>query len=253
MEGGDNGVGMIIRRTGDGSLLLITQPDHARLAGALISAWDALPVPAAWRAAVLYAIEQHDTGWHEVDACPIWNADTRAPHDFTDTPAEVRWEIWPRGVARVAADSSLAAALVARHGLTLHAERRNDAAWRSFFSQLDALQAEMQRRCAAETGIDRDALDRGYELLHVGDVASLVFCNRWKGPIDAKGYRITLGEEDTVLVSPDPFRGARIRFELAARAIPDRPYLSAGDLRAAFAQSRAITLQGAAAGLATSP
>ena len=246
---------MIVRPTGDGTLLLITQPDHARLAATLMSAWAPalpVPVPAAARAAVLYAIEQHDNGWREVDASPGLNDATARPYDFIDTPAEVRREIWPRGVQRVAEDSPLAAALVAEHALTLHAQRRTDPAWSAFFSRVEALQATLLRRCADEIGLSREAFDRSYDLLHVGDVLSLVFCNQWIGPIEARGYRIALGNDNDIAVSPDPYSGARVRFEVAARAIPDRAYRSAADLGAAFRDARPVTLAGTAAGVVTS-
>lgn len=240
---------MIVRTAGDGTLLLITQPDHARLAATLIAAWDApWPVPATSRAAVLYAIEQHDNGWREVDAAPAWNAATSRPYDFVDTPPEVKRDIWPRGVERVARDSPLAAALVARHALTLYAQRRPDPAWRGFFSRLDEMEGALLLRCAAETGISREAFERSYDLLNVGDVLSLVFCNRWTDPIEARGYRVTLADEDTVLVSPDPFNRARIRFGIPARAIPDRAYRSDDDVRAAFRDADIRTLQGTAKG-----
>ncbi len=240
---------MIVRCTGDGHLLLITQPDHARLAAILISAWDAtVPLPAASRAAVLYAIEQHDNGWQEVDASPRWNAGSARPYDFADTPAEVKREIWPRGVQRVAEDSPLAAALVARHALTLHAQRRSDPSWGPFFSRIEDLQAGLLRRCAADVDISREAFERGYDLLYIGDVLSLVFCNRWKDPFEARGHRITLDNDNDLVVSPDPFNGARLGFEVAARAIPDRAYRSDADLHAAFREGRTVMLRGTARG-----
>ena len=244
---------MIVRPTKDGSLLLITQPDHARLAATLISAWSAgVGVPVEVRAAVLYAIEQHDNGWQEVDAWPVWNDATSRPYDFMDTPAAVRWEIWPRGVQRAAQNSPLAAALVAEHALRLHAQRRVEPSWSDFFSRIEALQAGFLRRCTDETGLTRAAFDRSYDLLYVGDVLSLVFCNQWTGPIEASGYRITLGHDNDVAVSPDPFNGARVCFRLTARAIPDRTYRSDPDLRAAFRDARPVTLTGSAAGVVAS-
>jgi len=49
-------------------------------------------------------------------------------------------------------------------------------------------------------------------------------------------------------VSPDPFDGARVRFEIPAKAIPDRKYVSDRDLFAAWEQAREVTLQGTARG-----
>jgi hypothetical protein len=245
---------MIVRNSGDGNLLLITQPDHARLAATLIAAWDVPPpVPAASRAAVLYAIEQHDNGWQEVDAAPMWNAATARPHDFIDTPAQVKRDVWPRGVRRVAENSALAGALVAQHALTLLAQRRAEPSWTAFFSEIEEMQGGLLRRCETELGITREGFERSYDRLYVGDVLSLVFCNPWKDPFEAKGYLITLDGEGDLSVSPDPFNGARVSFEVAARAIPDRTYRSDEDLRAAFRDGRVVSLRGTAAGALTSP
>ena len=240
---------MIVRPTGDGTLLLITQPDHARLAAAIMSAWSVeLFVPLPARGAVLFAIEQHDNGWREVDAAPRLNPGSGRPYGFMDTPPEVKRAIWPRGVERLAADSPLAAALVAQHALTLHAHRRDDPAWRGFFSCLEHRRAELLKACAAETGAGREAFERSYDLLHLGDLLSLVFCNRWTDPMEALGYRVTLGDAGALLVSPDPFGGAPIGFAVPARVIPDRSYTSDDDLRAAFRDATVVTLNGTARG-----
>ncbi len=244
---------MIVRPGGDGTLVLITQPDHARLAGALISAWDTgAAVPAASRTAVLFAIEQHDNGWNEVDHRPMLNRATGRPHDFTDVPFEVKQDIWPRGVERLVADSPLAAALVAQHAITLHQHRRAEAAWQPFFARLEQMRDDLLCRSGAATGSARVAFDRSYDLLYVGDVVSLVFCNRWTDPLGAGDYRVGLGHDDAVVIEPDPFNGASIRFTVPARAIPDRRYASDEDLQGAFGGARAITLEGVARGAKTS-
>lgn len=241
---------MIVRSGGDGTLLLITQPDHARLSATIASAWDAGGrVPAEARAAVLFAVAEHDNGWDEIDAAPMLNAGTTRPHDFMDLPAHLKRDIWPRGVQRFAADSPLAAALVAQHALTLHAHRRGDPEWAPFFTRVEALQSDLLRRCATGAGITRADFDRSYDLLYIGDVVSLVFCNAWTDPIDARGYRITLLEgHDTLSISPDPFNGTRVHFEIAAHALPDRPYRSDDELRAAFLHAPIRVLRGMAAG-----
>lgn len=240
---------MIVRAAHDGTLLLITQPDHARLAAAIISAWigDLFP-PGVSRAVLLFAIAQHDNGWHEIDEAPRLNAETGRPYDFATLPAQEKQGIWPRGVARLASDSPLAAALVAEHALTLHAHRRDDPAWRSFFPALEAMKTRLIRECGAESGSGREAFDHGYRILHLADLVSLVFCNRWPGPMTEGSYRIRMAGDDRLLVSPDPFCAAHVGFAVTARAIPDRTYRSDGELRSAFEAGATVTLVGSAAG-----
>jgi hypothetical protein len=236
---------MIVRPDGEGSLLLITQPDHAALSAALISAWDARALPRAMRDTVLLAIEQHDNGWHEVDSLPRLNPETRKPYDFQSMPTDMKLAIWPRGVDRLATQSPMAAALVAQHGLTIHAHRRYDAPWRGFFEYLETRRTDLLGACGTT---ERDAFERQYDLLFLGDLLSLVYCDRWTEPMDERNHHIELKQGTVLAVSPDPFDGTRVRFEIPARAIPDREYASDRDLEAAWRQSREVTLHGTARG-----
>ncbi len=240
---------MIIRPGTDGTLHLITQPDHARLAAMLVSAWDsAPPLSPESRAALLFAIAEHDNGWREIDAEPLLSAETARPHDFMDLPAELKRAIWPRGIRRLAADSPLAAALVAEHALTLHGHRRLEPEWRDFVSEIEHLRASLLREDAAGRSIGHEAFARAYDLLYVGDVVSLVFCNQWRDRMEARGYDVTLADDDHVVIVPDPFGRARVHFEVAARVVPDRPYPSERDLRAVFDAAPVVRLRGTAAG-----
>jgi Protein of unknown function (DUF3891) len=71
---------MILRPAPDG-LLCITQPDHAALAATLAEAWAADGLPdRPTRAAVLEAARQHDLGWEDVDAAPLFDPDSGLPY-----------------------------------------------------------------------------------------------------------------------------------------------------------------------------
>jgi hypothetical protein len=89
---------------------------------------------------------------------------------------------------------------------------------------------------------------RDYQTLFLGDLVSLVFCNGWTGAIEEGGYRIVL-RENRLLVAPDPFGGLEVPLEVPARQLPDRPYLSDEDLRAAWAAAPQVPVTGIAAGL----
>src|SRR5688572_26859133 len=100
---------MIIRVT-PSSQLLITQPDHAVLAGAIMRRWRADGLPgAARRDSILLAVEQHDNGWEEVDAAPLVENNGGGLLDFVATPDPVKQNVWPRGVERLAAAPHAAA------------------------------------------------------------------------------------------------------------------------------------------------
>jgi hypothetical protein len=106
---------MLVTRRAD-RLLLITQPEHARLAGRLAEAWGnerfATPAP---RAALICAAAHHDDGWHELDGLPAFNDDARRPANFVELPLERTVGPYGRGVESVYQRDPHAGVLVSMH------------------------------------------------------------------------------------------------------------------------------------------
>jgi hypothetical protein len=238
---------MIVRDDG-GSFLLITQPDHARLARDIVSAIRTEPaLETAARETVLFATLEHDNGWLEVDAEPTIDPGTGRPCDFINGPAHVKHELWPRGIRRVAHTDARAAALVAEHALTVYHYRAAEPEWHSFFGPITALRDDLLRQVMAAEGPARDAFAEQYRCVRLGDVFSLQFCNGWTDPHETFGYRARL-ERNQLLITPDPFHGAVIPLRVMARRIPARTYASDADLRAAMAEAVPEFLEGAVHG-----
>lgn len=88
---------MIRRETADG-WLLISQVDHARLAGDLAAAWGNDRVPglplAEW---LVPAVRDHDEGWRTWEAAPTVTGDGR-PRQFTEMPAAEATAIWTTSI-----------------------------------------------------------------------------------------------------------------------------------------------------------
>src|SRR5919108_3067113 len=130
---------MIVREDGD-SFLLITQPDHARLAHDIVAAIRTEPVlSTASRETVLFATREHDNGWTEVDASPTIDPATGRPCDFIAGPARVKHELWPGGIRRAAQSDPRAGALIAQHAITVYAYRASEPEWRPFFAPIMAM------------------------------------------------------------------------------------------------------------------
>lgn len=211
---------MILRPDGSRQLL-ITQPDHASLAARMMEHWRADGLPdSAQRAAILLAIAQHDNGWKEIDAAPIVDSASGRILDFMTIADEIKRDIWPRGVTRLE-DSPYAAALVAQHALHIYRRYRTDSAWASFFVTLQDLR---DRYLEVATDATLDQLLYDYQFVRIGDLASLTFCNAWTEPqTEVPGYQIAL-LSDRLVVTPDPFAGREIPFDIAACPVSDRPY-----------------------------
>ena len=229
---------MIVRRSG-GSQLLITQPDHAALAGRVMECWTAGALQRSPRRAEIFlAIYEHDNGWREPDAEPIIDSDGKIL-DFVHAPDAVRQALWLRGIERLA-ESPYAAALVAQHAIAVHDRKRSDPGWTPFFDDMEAARAKHVVRASATLA----ELWSDYAFLRIADLISLTFCNGWRDhKQDHDGYSVT-GVEDGVIVTPDPFSGTRIPMEITAIAIAASPLASSSAAVQAMAVGERRTLRG---------
>lgn len=235
---------MIVKREGD-SLLLVTQPEHAKLSGRIMTAWKCDDLPAhPRRETVLLATRQHDIGWQPVDRRPAIDTKTGQPHHFMTAPDATKRGIWPRGVARLESRDPSAAALIAQHALTV-LDRQPSKEWQRFFS---AMETERDRIVATSAfSGNLDELLRDYRFVLLGDLLSLVFCCGWRKTFHRIGYDIRL-RADRLVVRPDPFEGLDIELAVETRRIPMRRYTSDDDLHRALAAAPPIVIRGHASG-----
>jgi hypothetical protein len=209
----------MIVRTANERVLLITQPDHAHLSGRIME--HCVPLRASpRRAPILRAIAEHDNGWTEEDAAPMIDPATGRVADFVNIPLQVRHGVWPRGVARLA-DDPWAAALVAQPGM-------------------ETVRDEM----VEASGLPLEALLADYPYVRLGDLLSLAFCTAWTDEHRIAGWAVR-HSDNRVVVTPGPFGGTEVRFEIQAAAIPRLTFQSDADLRAALKSAQAVTLRGA--------
>jgi len=235
---------MIVRSYASSSLL-ITQPDHAALAGRIMDVWATRGLrDAPQRASILRAVSEHDVGWREVDAAPLVDEANGQILDFISAPASVRQGVWPRAVQRLSNDSTTAA-LVAEHALQVYSRYRGDGQWTAFFDTMASLRDEH----AARASLSKDAVREMYFFVRAGDLISLTFCTGWLEPQTIDDHEIKLVGPNDVGIRPDPFGGAVVPFEISARALPNRPFPSPAEAAELFRQAPVITLRGMARGL----
>lgn len=208
--------------TTEGSRLrLVTQPDHAHLAGELLSLWHADGLPGhPRRADLLFAAREHDNGWREADAAPRWDAERGRPYDFITLPARDRIEIWERGTCRFATARPYAALLIARHALQLFRARRGEEGWDPFLDFLE----DFAHGLLAETGVPREELEADYRWIDLADLVALTACRQSQEPqepVERYGVRIEALEapEETVRLDPFPLVGATT-FRVPCRHLP---------------------------------
>ena len=238
---------MILRDEGE-TFLLITQPDHARLAEQIVAAVRSEPALESDRAAILMAAREHDNGWSDVDAEPSVEPGTGRPRDFISGPAPLKYEIWLRGITRGAKMNPRVGALIAEHALTVYGYRRGTPDWDSFFQSITAMRDDLLEQIGASTGPPRELFERQYRCVHLGDSLSLQFCSGWSGPNTTLEYRATL-QNRSLVISPDPFDGGTLAFRVLARRIPARRYRDDGDLNGALAAAIPMVVEGKARGV----
>lgn len=231
---------MIVQHAND-RLLLITQHDHSRLSGRIMSRCTDL-VSHPRRGSILLAITEHDNGWVEEDAAPRVDAGSGEIVDFVRASAEIKHAVWPRAVRHLAMEP-WSAALVAQHAVAVYDRFRSDQAWANFFTAMEQLRDAMLR----EDGGRIEDLEADYAFVRLGDLISLCFCTGWPEEQQYDRWRVQRSGSD-VIVAPDLFGGERIPFEVPARALAARPYRTGQELAAALRSSEATTLTGAVAG-----
>lgn len=249
---------MIVRDAG-ASLWLITQPDHAALAGRLMEAWRGEGFPdRTTRAAALAATYDHDIGWTAFDVAPVVDAETGRPADFINAPTALRQAVWRAALAELPRRSTYVAALVAQHALSVYRRHRSDPAWLAFFSEMESARdrwfTDDVRPDGSSGGpIDPELSDRrgflqDYAIVATGDLLSLTFCTGWTDAQQAEGYIIEPRGHD-LRVTPDPFGGARVPLRVTARVIANRRYADDADLRDALRGAETRDLEGLAFGV----
>jgi hypothetical protein len=95
----------------------------------------------------------------------------------------------------------------------------------------------------ARTTLQLDDLVADYAFVRLGDLISLTFCTGWTSPQHYAEWTVQR-DEDTVLVTPDPFGGETVRIEIAGTEIPKRTYESDRDLREEIGRGRRRRLSG---------
>jgi hypothetical protein len=231
---------MLISRRGD-KLVLVTQPDHAVMAGDMVSHWgnetfDApQPLDSVRAAAAL-----HDDGWTEADAEPLLNATEQRPLHFLEIDMADHIPLYGRGVERTYAKDPYAGLLVSMHWTGLYRARwglqDGRLQWQDGVEQLmtEAVDGEERRWIEVKRelvdGVKRSdfeaALWHNYDLLQAWDLLSLYVCLLDHTPVDSddtvpvpstlKGIDQVPGDR---IIQSVPFGIARERVDVTLRAI----------------------------------
>lgn len=270
---------MIRRQTTEG-FWLITQHDHAAVAGALARHLgnEQFVRPDPFEATVL-GITHHDSGWPLHDDHPTLSA-ARLPLDVFESPRQITHRVWLESANRAIAIDPYAGLLVCLHGLALSAASVSANQPAKFDPQqlrqqfdLNKFQHQMIERIEhlrPQVGlrIDRplrlgladswtepaeEMLKYNLRMLQAMDVLSLSIC--CTTPPDfiaahvpptpgAQGVKlkITRPTPNEVRVSPWVFGVAHLEVSVPYRLVPQRTYLSDAELQVVYATAETKSL-----------
>ena len=185
---------MIVRERAD-SFVLVEQHEHALVSGEFARRWVEGPVPPG---PTLYAVENHDVGWQELDGEVLWNEASGRPHSFVDHPLGPKLGAWRRGIERVETHDAYAGCLCSMHyaRFLVGSEDPGEAA---FLERETARQGRLREGMSGE---ELENLERNFRFLRLSDGLSLYLF--LYGP----------GEPGYPPPTPDGFELDRQRFDL---------------------------------------
>lgn len=251
---------------------LITQNDHAELAGQFAAHWGngEFSKPNPYPSMVLLA-ERHDNGWWEWDTLPDIDEAGR-PVTFYMTPRD-RWtRLMGGGIDATTALDPYAGLLASMHATGLAQQRyatepkmpeRLDPDSRRFVAEREARQKELraglERSGPLAPYVSDPHLWFNWKLLQVWDRLSLYFCcNVTLKDAVIDPLPVAYGREDVrmaiaqvddaaVALSPYPFGQSPLRVTVRGRLLPKRRYGSTEEFRGEYLvaerQLFAFTLQ----------
>src|ERR1700733_7393636 len=114
---------MLISRRPDG-LTLVTQQEHARLAGTLAERWgNERFAVGSEHASLVIAARRHDDGWESLDGAPVIAADEGRPAHFLELTLEQTVGPYGEGVERIYDEDRRAGVLASMHWTGLYSAR----------------------------------------------------------------------------------------------------------------------------------
>lgn len=242
----------MIVRPHDDTAEIVTQVDHAEVAGALAEAWtDAGPLALAPRGPMVIAARLHDIGWRHWEVSPRLNPDTGRPANFLDVVIEEHLRLYRLGIEEVEAHDPYAGMLVSMHAAGIYTGRYDtQPALRlsrapdvqtlvdDFVAVREAHYGALRERL----GVPPEELWRNYVLLQVFDRLSLRLCQgdpAGPGPMEIVlpdgGTLHVRTDGDVERIDPWPFAVDTVEVVVPTRVIPLEGYAGDAALMEAFA------------------
>jgi hypothetical protein len=168
------------------SYFMVTQNDHAHLAGEIAQNCKEDYFFDDNRAKeVLLAIQEHDRGWIELDTAPVWNDKTQKPYSFIDYPLALKITFYKKGLDEMEKMSKYAGLLCSLH-YSSFIQDPSEPTVREFWNEEKQRQEQLSKELQlAGNEVKQRTLMYHLDLLKFCDYLSLYICLNEPG--DNKG------------------------------------------------------------------
>ena len=247
---------MIVRYETDGTIVMITQNDHAQLSGLFAAHWgnEHFEKPRPY-ASLVRAAMFHDRGWIRYETGPQLNPDTGKTPNYREVPNDksqleaFEWAgDWLSGIdpyAGLMISKHRTGLWQGRYGVITHPPAIQRGTLPPSITDFIA-RHEAKQKVAADR-IDATELATNYHLLQVWDMMSLYICsNATLNPDRIEpvpvGYSGRPGvgmalepiEPDTVALDPYPFDQPSLTANLIYRRLPQSKFSDSAELQAVY-------------------
>ena len=254
---------MIVRNQSDGTIVMITQNDHAKLAGLFAAHWgnDRFERPRPYTA-VVRAAQYHDGGWLRYETNPFLDPATGKSPSYQQVPNDApQLAAYQWAIDMLTEIDRYTGLMVSKHRTGLWQQRYNviqqppPGPPRKLSADIEAfITLNETRQNTILAGLDREEVAMNYNLLQVWDLMSLYICSNeqhMKYTIEpvptaysdgaAASMRMTPTSPSIIAIDPFPFDQALLEAAVVYRQLPPSAARDADTFHAAYFGARPQT------------
>jgi hypothetical protein len=252
---------MIVRNQSDGSVVMITQNDHAKLAGLFAAHWGnrqfERPRPYT---SMMRAAQYHDGGWLRYETNPYLDTATGKSPSFQQVPTDTaQLAAYQWAIDMLTDVDNYTGLLVSKHRTGLWQARYGAITQpppgppRKLSSEIeDFITRNEARQHVITAGLDRHEVAVNYNLLQVWDLLSLYICSNeihkdhviepastaYSASGDGVALKLTPTSPATIAIDPFPFDAAPLEAAIVYRQLPQSALHDADTFKAAYFGAR---------------
>jgi hypothetical protein len=252
---------MIVRNQSDGTIVMITQNDHAKLAGLFAAHWgnQKFERPRPYTS-MMRAAQYHDGGWLRYETNPYLDTATGKSPSYQQVPNDTaQLAAYQWAIDMLTDVDSYTGLLVSKHRTGLWQSRYGAIKQpppgppRKLTNEIeDFIMRNEARQLVITTGLDRHEVAVNYNLLQIWDLLSLYICSNenlkdhviepaptaYAAGTHAVALKLSPTAPATIAVDPFPFDQAPLDAAVVYRQLPLSTLHDADTFKAAYFGAR---------------